>query len=462
MWYTTIVGRVHLRYGGKRVHTHKVVCQLPPRFGDPVAPEGHAERCMYEVLHRSFHVHLEDGMPLRFGPEKPISAASEDTRDGAALKVQNLLQLVDSDGSDDDGDNADEEPLVPNPSVDVGQAIILEEFDNLLKVDDNAAAAILNSLRSKYELSRQSSEAMVSGKRSAASSGIQECIDRAQKRAKTSGGPACCLAMIPALLHDNGTLCELRTSCKERCLSMAHVWNYRYLQQYLKSGRSVTEQATPRMLACLKAIDEFGDSVIRDIQTAFAHFESGGKSTGAHRADVNYGVSLVECIMIRRGRGRMEAGGEFEQLYMDSSCDMAAQLHKLICDVLTRSNLPDAVRRVCCAFLEYETSLLIPASTWQILRRLFDEGTFAIKGDILRIARGNDAIPDDAIVRTLMLMTDMSYMGERIFVSIMQYYIMESHAMLVEFLRPWMAGRTDLLTRSNAFRRFVMHMRARD
>ena len=458
VWYTTIVCRVHFRHGGGRVCTHRVVCQLPPRFGDPVAPEGHADRCLYEVLNRAFQLDLEHGVPLRIGLDSPISAVSEDTSDSAALNVQKLLQLFDAESSDDNGENGEDDAIEPISPIDVGIATILREFENLMNVDERAADAVLNSLRGKYELRSRSSGTIVAGKRTAASSGLQEINDRAQKRANMSCVPARGFMIIPALLHDNDSLCKLRTSCKECCLSMADVWNYRYLQQYLKGGRSVNELLTPSIRRCQAVINKFGDSVMSDIKKAFAHFAPMNEITAAQRADVKYGVSLVECITIHCVRSRSEAGSDLYQLYLDGSFSMMAQLHELICDVLTHSNLPEEVRNVCCSFLEYETGLSIPASTWQILRQLFNEGSLLIKGIILRIARGSDAISDEAIVHALMMMTKVNHVNERLFTAVMQYYIKEPHTMLVDFLKPWTRGRKDLLSRSDAFRRLVMHM----
>ena len=84
-----------------------------------------------------------------------------------------------------------------------------------------------------------------------------------------------------------------------------------------------------------------------------------------------------------------------------------------------------------------------------------------IKGSILRIARGNDLISDEDIAHDLMSLKDIDCGGEALFDAVMQHYIVERHTMLVELLEPWTRGRHDSLARSDAFRRMVMHMRAR-
>ena len=84
------------------------------------------------------------------------------------------------------------------------------------------------------------------------------------------------------------------------------------------------------------------------------------------------------------------------------------------------------------------------------------------KGSILRVARGNDLIPDEDIAQDLMSLTDIDRGGELLFDAVMQHYIVERHMMLVELLEPWTRGRNDSLARSDAFRRMVMHMRTQE
>ena len=116
---------------------------------------------------------------------------------------------------------------------------------------------------------------------------------------------------------------------------------------------------------------------------------------------VDYGASLVEFITIGTATRRTDAIGGFSQLYMDGSRDVVARLHELLCRVLTYPNLPAVVRMVCCLFLEHKTDLPVPESTWQILRKLFHDGSLMIKSSMLRIDRGNGAISDNAIYESL-------------------------------------------------------------
>jgi hypothetical protein len=216
------------------------------------------------------------------------------------------------------------------------------------------------------------------------------------------------------------------------------------------------------MHTCIAQSDKFGDSVINDVTKSFAHFAPADEIGIEHSAILKYGVSLVECVIIRMGTRRMRFGSDFLQPHMDGSCYLVAQLHELICDILTRPNLPSPVQGICCSFLECVTGLQVPTFTWQVLRRLYSHGALVIKASILQIARGNDVIPDDDIARDLMSLTDIDRGGELLFDAVMQHYIMERHMMLVELLEPWTRGRNDSLARSDAFRRMVMYVRAQE
>lgn len=168
----------------------------------------------------------------------------------------------------------------------------------------------------------------------------------------------------------------------------------------------------PHMLRCLPQIEKFGDSVVRDIKEAFAYFPPRDEIANAHCVTLKYGISLVECIMIRKGQKRTLDGSDFVQPHMDGSCAIVSQLHEMICDVLARPNLPSSVSMTCCTFLESHTGLLVPMATWQILRRHYHEGSIMTRSSILRIARGNDIIPDEVIAKDLMSLSVVD-LGEK-------------------------------------------------
>jgi hypothetical protein len=87
------------------------------------------------------------------------------------------------------------------------------------------------------------------------------------------------------------------------------------------------------MHTCIAQSDKFGDSVINDVTKSFAHFAPADEIGIEHSAILKYGVSLVECVIIRMGTRRMRFGSDFLQPHMDGSCYLVAQLHELICEV---------------------------------------------------------------------------------------------------------------------------------
>ena len=197
--------------------------------------------------------------------------------------------------------------------------------------------------------------------------------------------------------------------------------------------------------------------MISRVKMPFAEYAKDGAISPEQHLKVHCGVSYVECIIAYAADVRLERGTDFLQLRMDASSAIMMQLHMLLCDVLTRSNLPAEVCKVSRHFLEHDSGLMIPASTWSVLLRLFECGTPVAKRSVLQIARGSDVIADGVICHIIKSLVPHGTGHRMLFDTIVQYYCNESHPLVVASLAPWLRSKSDPLAISDAFKRLAMH-----